>query len=150
MNNVSVSPADLDDFEAYVARQTHGREGPEFADLEAYLRAFPGRSVRDWKGKGLPSPRDAKVWEKPWQKLDPNEVRDAAVRSIARDLPRNIRQGAAHHPDLVWNKFARKYRLRVPTDPAPMGGGIESSCMAGDGPAPKSTALSKVQIPHEF
>ncbi len=146
-----VSTADLDDFEAYIARQVRGREGDERDDLEAYLRTYPGRSVADWKGKALTAPVDALPWEKPWHKLNRDEVRDAATRSLARDLPLNIRKAAGRDPGLIWNDYARKYRARLATDPAhEMGGGTETSCMVGDGPAPKSTALSKVQFPHEF
>lgn len=119
--------ADLDDFEAYIARQVRGREGDERDDLEAYLRTYPGRSVADWKGKALSAPVDALPWEKPWHKLNPAEVRDAATRSLARDLPLNIRKAAGRDPGLIWNDYARKYRARLASDPAhEMGGGHES------------------------
>lgn len=122
-NDITVSThssADLDDFEQYIARQTRGRDGSDRDDLEAFLRAFPGLSVGDWKGKGLEAPMDAWPWEKPWQKLKAAEVRDAATRTIARDLPRNIRQAAGHDSGLIWNNYARKYRLRLASDPAPV------------------------------
>ena len=122
-----VSTADLDDFEAYIARQVRGREGDERADLEAYLRTYPGRSVADWKGRALTAPVDALPWEKPWHKLNPAEVRDAATRSLARDLPLNIRKAAGRDPGLIWNDYARKYRARLASDPAhELGGGHES------------------------
>lgn len=120
-------PADLDDFEAYIARQVRGREGEERDDLEAYLRTYPGRSVADWKGKALTAPVDALPWERPWHKLNRAEVRDAATRSLARDLPLNIRKAAGRDPGLIWNDYARKYRARLASDPAhEMGGGHES------------------------
>lgn len=109
--------ADLADFEDYIASQTAGRTGAERDELEAYLRRFPGHSVSDWKAKGLPHPLDAEPYQKPWRKLPREEVRAEGTRTIARDLPRNIRQAAARDPDLIWNPLARKYRLRVDGDP---------------------------------
>jgi len=113
------SPADLADFEAYIAHQLRGWGEVERADLEAYLRRFPGHSVGDWKAKGLTCPLDAEPHAKPWWKLKPAEVREAGTRTIARDLPRNVRQAAGRDPGLIWNPLARKYRLRLPSDPPP-------------------------------
>lgn len=115
--------ADLADFEQYIACQLRGWGEPERADLEAYLRRFPGHSVADWKGKGVCPPLDAAPYHRPWSKLKAEEVRAAATRTIARDLPRNIRQAAARDRALIWNAYARKYRLRLPGDPQPEGRG---------------------------
>lgn len=111
------SAADLADFEQYIAHQLRGWGEPERSGLEAYLRRFPGHSVADWKAKGLSRPMDAEPHHKPWWKLDAEEVREAATRTIARDLPRNVRQAAARDTGLIWNAYARKYRLRTDGDP---------------------------------
>jgi hypothetical protein len=111
------SAADLADFEQYIADQLRGRGETECADLEAYLRRFPGHSVADWKGKSMCPPLDAAPYHRPWSKLKAEEVREAATRAIARDLPRNVRQAAGRDPALIWNEYARKYRLRMPGDP---------------------------------
>jgi hypothetical protein len=112
--------ADLADFEAFIAAQTDHMREPDRSDCHSYLRAHPGHSIRDWKGKSasclLPgATRD----EKPWQSLKPVVVREAATSDLARHLPHNVRQAAAHDPELVWNPLARKYRLRQPGDPRP-------------------------------
>jgi hypothetical protein len=113
------APADLDDFEQYIAHQLRGWADEERADLEAYLRRFPGHSVADWKAKGPTGPLDAEPYEPIWSKLEAAVVREVGTRTVARDLPRNYRQAAARDPGLIWNPLARKYRLRLPSDPFP-------------------------------
>lgn len=113
----SPTHADIVDFEAYVARQTRGWAEPVRTQLEAFLRAAPGLSVADWKGKGLSAPLDAAPRETPWARLKLAEMREEATSTIARDLPRNVRQAAGRDPGLIWNPLARKYRLRLPSDP---------------------------------
>jgi hypothetical protein len=119
---VEPSAADLADFEQYISGQLRGWGEPERSDLEAYLRRFPGHSVADWKAKSVCPPLDAEPHHLPWWKLKAEEVREVATRTIARDLPRNIRQAASRHPDLIWNPLARKYRQRLPSDPPVRGG----------------------------
>lgn len=111
------APADLADFEQYISNQLQGWAETVRPDLEAYLRRFPGHSVADWKAKGPTSPLDAAPYEARWSKLPIAEVRQAATRTIARDLPRNVRQAAARDLDLIWNPLARKYRVRLLSDP---------------------------------
>ena len=108
---------DIADFEQHIASQIAGRPEPDRSDLEAFLRRNPGMTVRDWKGLGPSIPLDAEGWEKPWHRLPSAEVKREAVREFARELPRNLRQAAARHPDLIWNPLARKYRVRQPSDP---------------------------------
>ncbi len=120
---VDPSQADKDDFEEHIITQLGNRTGDDRAEIEAYLRRFPGHTVADWKAKGLPHPFDAEPSEKAWSKLKTVEVRQAATRTIARNLPRNIRQAASRDRGLIWNPLARKYRLRLPSDPRP---GLES------------------------
>lgn len=115
----SPSDADLADFKAFIDDLTGWRSEPDRSDLARFLRANPGMTVRDWKGKGPSTPLDAERWEKPWNRLKSAEVRAEAVLWFARELPRNLRQAAARDPGLIWNTMARKYRLRLPTDPAP-------------------------------
>lgn len=103
---------DIEDFEAHIARLLEGRCEEDRASLNRFLRANPGMTVRDWKGKGPSTPFDAEPWEKPWHRLPSDQVRAEAVQHFARDLPRNLRQAAARHPGLVWNPLARKYRER--------------------------------------
>jgi len=115
---------DIADQEAHIARLVAGRAGdPDFAKLPDYLRANPGHTVRDYKGMGPVVPVEAEPGEKPWRKLSAAEVRNAAVAASARDLPRNVRQAAARDPGLIWNPLARKYRLRLPSDPSAEGRG---------------------------
>jgi hypothetical protein len=114
---------DIDDFEAHIASLLAGRVEPDRSDLERYLRANPGMTVGDWKGLGPVVPPDAQRWERPWKRLKPDEVKAEAVRHFARELPRNLRQAAAHHPGLIWNALARKYRPRLASDPAADGRG---------------------------
>lgn len=109
--------ADLNDFEAWVQWASKGFTGPSYDGLADWLRAVPGRTVRDWKGKGPSQPWPANDWDTPWHKLKPNEYREQAVRHLARELPQNVRQAAAHDPMLVWNDYGRKYRWRLPSDP---------------------------------
>jgi len=127
---IDPTPADLADFEEYIAYQLRGWGEVERAELESYLRRIPGHSVADWKAKGLTHPLDGEPHEKPWWKLKPEEVREEATRTISRDLPRNIRQAASRDPGLIWNPLARKYRLRLPSDPLAGGGGHESKRVA--------------------
>lgn len=115
---------DLADRESFIGTIISDYTEPDRSDLAAYLRANPGHTVRDWKAKGPTIPQDAERGETPWPKLKPNEVREAAIAASARDLPRNVRQAAAHDPALIWNPLARKYRLRLDTDPLP---GVKSS-----------------------
>lgn len=110
---------DVADFEQHIAALTAGRSEPDRSDLERYLRANPGMTVRDWKGKGPSVPLDADNWDKPWHKLATSEVRREATIAFARELPQNVRQAAARDRGLIWNDLARKYRLRLPSDPPP-------------------------------
>lgn len=110
---------DIDDFEQHIASQVNGRAEPDRSELKAFLRRHPGMTVRDWKGLGPSIPLDAAEWEKPWRRLSSAEVKREAVRAFARELPRNLRQAAARHPDLMWNALGRKYRVRQPDDPRP-------------------------------
>lgn len=119
---------DLADREAHIARVAAGRDfDPDYARLAEYLRANPGHTVRDYKGLGPSAPAEPRPWEKVWQKVTAEEVRAAALAATARDLPCNVRQAAARDPGLIWNPLARKYRLRLPSDPLP---GVKSSEMA--------------------
>lgn len=116
---------DLADRETHIARVVSGRHcDPDFAGLADFLRANPGRTVRDYKGKGPSVPPEPRPWEKAWPDLKPEEARSAAIAASARDLPQNVRQAAARDPALIWNPLARKYRLRLSSDPLP---GHESS-----------------------
>lgn len=108
---------DKQDFESHLASLLCGWEEPERSELEGFLRANPGMTVRDWKGLGPSVPVEAEQWEKPWHRLKPEEVRAEAVRRFARELPRNVRQAAARDPALIWNDLAHKYRRRLPSDP---------------------------------
>lgn len=118
---------DIEDREAHIIRVVAGRDShPDFADLPDYLRANPGHTVRDFKGKGPVVPDEAEFGETSWDKLKAAEVRATAIDASARDLPRNVRQAAARDPSLIWNPLARKYRVRLPSDPQPMGGGHET------------------------
>ena len=112
---------DLADREAFIGRVVSGYAEPDRGELAAYLRANPGQTARDWKGKGRSLPFDAQRGEAPWSKLKADDVRSAAIAASARDLPQNIRQAAARDPGLIWNPLARKYRLRLNTDPLPGG-----------------------------
>jgi hypothetical protein len=118
----TLAPADHDlaDFEAYIAAQTDHMLEPDSSDCQSYLRSHPSDSMRAWKGKSdsrcLPG---ATPDEKPWQSLKPVMVREMATNNLARHLPHNVRQAAAHDPELVWNPLARKYRQRQPGDPRP-------------------------------
>ncbi|SFO81941.1 hypothetical protein [Qipengyuania nanhaisediminis] len=103
---------DIADFEEHIASLIAGRGEPDRSDLEVFLRRHPGMTVRDWKGLGPSIPLDPAGWEKPWHRLRGDEVKEEAVRAFARELPRNLRQAAARHPDLIWNPLARKYRVR--------------------------------------
>lgn len=114
------TPDDVADFEAFIASQLGAREGEERADLERYLRAFPGATVREWKGKGdLWHLSGSNPDERPWHKLKAREVRALATRHPARTLPHSIRQAAARDPGLIWNPLARRYRLRAAATRAP-------------------------------
>lgn len=103
---------DIDDFEQHIASLLKGRPEPDRSELEAFLRAHPGMTVRDWKGLGPSIPLDAAEWDKPWHRLKSDDVKREAVKAFARELTRNLRQAAARHPDLIWNDLARKYRVR--------------------------------------
>lgn len=119
--NTNATPADgrndRDDFEAHIAHLLRWRSGEDRESLERFLRTNPGKTVGDWKGKGPVVPVDAEEWEKPWHRLKAEEVQQEAVRYFARELPHNLRQAAARDPALIWNPVARKYRLRLPSDP---------------------------------
>lgn len=115
------------DRDAHIARLASQWAEPERSELARFLRANPGMTVRDWKGKGPSLPVDAQPSERHWAKLSPREVRKAAAIASARDLPCNVRQAAGRDPALIWNPLARKYRLRLPSDPLP---GHESSSTA--------------------
>jgi hypothetical protein len=112
------SPADLADREAFIERLCSWHSEPDRSHLARFLRANPGMTVRDWKGKGPVVPAEPVLGEKPWHRLKPEQVRHDAIRATARDLPRNVRQAAARDPGLIWNPLARKYRLRLPSEPA--------------------------------
>lgn len=117
---------DQNDFEAHITRLLRGRCEEDRESLNRFLRANPGMTVGDWKGKGPVIPADAEAWEKPWHRLKASEVHEQASRYFARELPRNLRQAAARDPAMIWNPLARKYRLRLPSDPQPEGGGHET------------------------
>ena len=110
---------DINDFEAHIASLIAGKSEPDRSELERFLRANPGNTVRDWKGTGPSTPVDAERWEMPWNRLKAAEVRAEAVLWFARELARNVRQAAARDPQLSWNPLARKYRVRLPSDPCP-------------------------------
>lgn len=112
-----MDPNDIADFEAFVAGQIDGWCEPERSDLEQYLRAQPGRSVRDWKAKASPCPAPMEPGELAWARLHVSDVREAATQNVARELPRSVRQAAGRDRGLIWNQLAAKYRLREPTDP---------------------------------
>lgn len=114
---------DIEDFDRHIARLLRGRNDAEREELQHFLRANPGMTVRDWKGKGPSIPLDPEPREKPWHQLRQVDVREAATTAFARELPRNLRQAAARDPSLIWSPLG-KYRLRLPTDPLP---GVESS-----------------------
>lgn len=116
-NKFTSDQADLADFEAFIAGSIAHLREPDRSDCEGYLRAYPGKSIRDWKGKSAGYLLGREHDQKPWQSLKPGFVRDMATSRLARDLPHNVRQAAAHDPELVWNPLARKYRLRQPGDP---------------------------------
>lgn len=118
MNTDNYLEADRTDFDAYIAGQLRGWTDPNRGEVEAFLRAHPGSSVRDWKGKGHEAPAPASEDEAAWASLDPNEVRDRATATVARLLTRNIRQAAGRDPSLIWNPLARKYRLRLASEEA--------------------------------
>lgn len=110
---------DVADRDAHIARVASQWPEPERSELSGFLRANPGMTVRDWKGKGPSIPIDARPGEAAWPKLPIQAVREAAASAVARDLPCNVRQAAARDPALIWNPLARKYRLRLPSDPLP-------------------------------
>lgn len=118
-NELTSDHANLADFEAFIAAQIAHMHDPDRSDFERYLRAHPGHSMRDWKGKSAPFLPPATVDERPWSTLKPVMVREMATSALACHLPHNVRQAAAHDPELVWNPLARKYRLRQPGDPRP-------------------------------
>lgn len=107
---------DIADFEQHIAALITGWGEPDRSDLEAFLCRNPGMTIRDWKGLGPSIPLEPEGWEKPWHRLKPEEVKREAVKAYARELPCNLRQAAARHPDLIWNPLARKYRVRQPDD----------------------------------
>lgn len=119
MTNLSAQQADHADLEDYIARQIAGMATPDRASLGAYLRANPGHSMRDWKGKSIGHLFGATPGEPDWASLRPDTVRIEATAAPARYLSRPMRQAAARNKALVWNPLARKYRLRVPGDPLP-------------------------------
>lgn len=112
------SANDIADFEAHISRLLAGRCEEDRRSLNSFLRANPGMTVRDWKGKGPVVPPDPASWEKSWRQVKA-QARREAVNQFARELPRNLRQAAARDPALIWNPLARKYRLRLPSDPQP-------------------------------
>ncbi|MXP48434.1 hypothetical protein GRI43_13655 [Altererythrobacter luteolus] len=112
---------DIEDFEFHIARCIRGRPDNEALELRTYLLNNPGKTVRDWKGRGPSVPIEAQPGEKHWNWLRKADVHDAATTAFARELPRNIRQAAARDPGLIWNRLARKYRKRLPSDPPPGG-----------------------------
>lgn len=114
---------DAADFERHIASLMADRPEADRIALERFLRANPGMTVRDWKGKGPSVPMGANNWDKPWHRLRTADVREEATRAFARELPQNVRQAAARDRGLIWNDLARKYRLRLPSDPLP---GLES------------------------
>ena len=142
---------DIADFEAHIASFLTGRVEPDRSDLERYLRANPGMTVGDWKGLGPVVPPDAQRWEKPWKRLKPDEVKAEAVRHFARELPRNLRQAAAHHPGLIWNAVARKYRPRLASDPAADAyPASEVNALAPQGPAAVHRFSANPSFVHPF
>ena len=117
---------EIEDFDAHIGSLIEFRREPDRSELERFLRANPGKTVRDWKGTGPSTPPAATRWETPWHRLRTSEVREAATRSFARELAQNVRRAASRDPGLIWNPLARKYRLRLPTDPPMEVGGHES------------------------
>lgn len=92
--------------------------------LPAYLATNPNMTARDYKGKGFDifHPFDkhyVEPGEKPWHKLDPEQVRVAATSDKARFLSKGVRQAAGRDPGLVWDEKAGAYRRRDNTLPAP-------------------------------
>lgn len=110
--------ADRADFDAYIAGQLRGRSGPEREEVEGFLRAHPGSAARDWKGKGCEAPALDQADEAPWFDLREADVRALATATVARLLPRNVRQAAGRDASLIWNPLARKYRLRLDAEKA--------------------------------
>lgn len=111
----AATPADRADFEGYIAQCLDGRTGDERAELERYLRANPGSTVRDWSD-GYPR----QLCEIEVDHHAPASgrariayVREKATRSLAHTLPLDIRREAARDTALVWNPLARRYRARV-------------------------------------
>lgn len=142
---------DYDDFETHIASLLSGRSEPDRSELERFLRANPGMTVGDWKGKGPIIPADAEGWEKPWHRLPLVQVREEAVRHFARELPCNFRQAAARHPGLIWNPLARKYRVRQPSDPRPpekvYGGRVEDRRRSREEMQTPKTSLARARDP---
>ena len=143
---------DIEDFEFHIARVARGWGGAEADDLLAFLRANPGKTTRDWKGKGPSVPSDPLPGEKPWHRLKLLEVREIATKAFARDLPKNVRQAAARDKTgLIWNPLARKYRHRLPSDPPVEGRGAgKVNRSASPGPAAVTRRNAKVQNAIEF
>jgi hypothetical protein len=138
MPNTAAVEADRADFETYIAAELRGRSGTERTEAEAFLRANPGMSVRDWKGKGFPMSLGEPDQED-WSDLDPDQVREAATRQPARLLARNVRQAAGRDPSLVWNPLARRYRRRVAGEER-CGGLGQGGDTGPNGSAPYGTA----------
>ena len=96
----------------------------EQAALAAYLAANPSMTARDFKGKGFGpfAPFDKHhvgPGEKPWHKLDREQVRKAATSEKARFLSKGERQAAGRDPGLVWDEQAGAYRRRADAPPHP-------------------------------
>ncbi len=121
MNTFDHLPADLADFEAFIAMYGN-KTGGEETDIQRWLRANPGHSYREGK-KGEP-------YSIRMDPIDPSApkagvararyVRDRATTYLAHTLHVDIRCEAARDPALVWNPLARRYRLRAVGD-APAG-----------------------------
>ena len=106
-------PADTGDFKQWVEAQVAACRPEDQDDVRRYLRANPGHTLREWKGKGDPNLLAAQPGEIPWKRLAPADVRLIATTTVARCLPQNVRQAAAHDPALIFNKLAKKYRFKT-------------------------------------
>jgi len=91
----------------------NGPAGDDPAALAAYLAANPGKTPRDYKGKGgfVFDKYHVGPNELPFDRLDRDHVRCRVDGVPARYLPRNLRQAAGRDPALAWDEATRAYRL---------------------------------------
>lgn len=147
--------ADLADFEAYIAMYGSKTNGEE-TDIQRWLRANPGHSYREGK-KGEP-------YSIRMDPIDPcapkagvaraRYVRQCATTYLAHTLHVDIRREAAHDPTLVWNPFARRYRLRTVGDGPAGCASVEETDRTGEGrdsaPAPGNRSLDLIASAPDF